>query len=344
MYDKLYEIRKEVNNSPKIVVTTPVRNEAWVLDAFLTCTSSWADHIIVADHHSTDGSREIALKYPKVTLIDNPTDEWYENECRAKLLEEACKILGDKIIFALDADEFLSEGFVETKGWERIMNSRPNTIFCFRWRSVYDDMYHICDEFGYMEWAAHYGESIDVVAEYRKREHHAVHASRVPCLEESRAQYVMIDDIRFVHLAKLNKVRTQNKLDFYQVTWADKNPMKAKPVSFYRTYSRYYPEGVILLQQPVKLTCKGNDTDYSSLVKTADYGKHYIDEMIQIFEREGYDKFLKLNIWNNPYLLERGINPRRPLRVRLIHWYLNHTNGELFSIRLVDYLLKNLFL
>ena len=154
----------------------------------------------------------------------------------------------------------------------------------------------------------------------------------------------MIDDIRFVHLAKLNKVRTQNKLDFYQVTWADKNPMKAKPISFYRTYSRYYPKGVILLQQPVKLTCKGDNTDYSSLVKSADYGKHYIDEMIQVFEREGYDKFLKLNIWNNLYLLERGINPHRPLHVRLIHWYLNHTNGALFSIRLIDYLLKNLFL
>ena len=332
-----------MNNTPQIVVIAPVRNEAWVLDAFLTCTSSWADRIIIADHHSTDGSREIAQKCPKVTLIDNPTDEWYENECRAKLLEEACSIPGDKIIFALDADEFLSEGFAETKGWKTIMNSSPNSIFCFRWRSVYDDMCHIHDESYYMEWAAHYSLDIDVVAEYRKREHHAVHASRVPCLEENRAKYIMIDDIRFVHLAKLNKARTQNKLDFYQVTWADKNPMKAKPVSFYRTYSRYYPEGVILSQQPVKLTGKGDNTDYSSLVRTADYGKHYIDEMIQVFEREGYDKFLKLNIWNNPYLLERGINPHRPLHVRLLHWYLNHTYNSIWLVRYFDKVLNWLF-
>ena len=328
----------------KIVVITPVRNEAWVLDAFLTCTSSWVDHIIVADHHSTDGSREIALKYPKVTLIDNPTNEWYENECRAKLLEEACKIPGDKIIFGLDADEFLSEGFAQSKGWERIMTSKPNTIFCFRWRSVYDDMCHINDESGYMEWAAHYADDVDVVAEYRKREHHAVHASRVPCLEESRAQYVMIDDIRFVHLAKLNKVRTQNKLDFYQVTWADKNPMKAKPISFYRAYSKYYPNESLVLPQPVKLTCKGDNTDYSCLIKSADYGKHYIDEMIQIFEREGFDKFIKLNIWDNLYLIQRGIHPLRPLSVRIVHWYLRKTTGKInFLIKLFDKVLNKFF-
>ena len=325
---------------PKIVVITPVRNEAWVLDAFLTCTSTWADHIIIADHHSTDGSREIVIKYPKVTLIDNPTDEWYENECRAKLLEEACKITGDKIIFGLDADEFLSEGFAETKGWERIMTSKPNTIFCFRWRSVYDDMFHIYDEANYMEWAAHYSPDIDVVTEYRKRERHAVHASRVPCLEESCAQYVMIDDIRFVHLAKLNKGRTQNKLDFYQVTWVDKNPMKAKPISFHRTYSRYYPGGVILSSQPVKLTCKGDDKDYSCMIKSADYGKHYIDEMVRIFQRDGYDRFMKLNIWGNPYLLEKGIRPRRPVHIRALHWYLNHTDDNSMFVKWIDKVLK----
>lgn len=314
-----------MNTTPKIIVITPVRNEAWVLDAFLSCTSSWADHIIIADHHSTDGSREIAQKYPKVTLIENPTDEWYENLCRAKLLEEACRIPGDKIIFGLDADEFLSEGFAASKGWQTILTSPPNFIFCFRWRTMYDDMCHFHDEDGYFEWAAHYASDIDVAAEYLKIEHHAVHASRVPCLEESRAKYIMIDDIRFVHLAKLNKERTRNKLDFYQVTWADKNPTKARPVSFYRTYSRYYPSDITLADLPIKLVCKNDEKDYISLVKTADYGKHYIDEMIQVFNREGYAKFLKLNIWHNPYLLARGINPHRPWYVRCVHFYLNHT-------------------
>lgn len=69
---------------PALVVVTPVRNEAWVLDAFLTCVSSWADYIVVADQHSTDGSREIAAKYEKVILVDNDAAEM--NQAAARLL------------------------------------------------------------------------------------------------------------------------------------------------------------------------------------------------------------------------------------------------------------------
>ena len=108
---------------PTIVVVTPVRNEAWVLDAFLTCTSSWADRIIIADQHSTDGSREIAAKYAKVTLVDNDAAEMNQAAARLLLFEEADKIEGDKIVVALDADEFLTKGFDKTEGWERILSS-----------------------------------------------------------------------------------------------------------------------------------------------------------------------------------------------------------------------------
>ena len=57
------------------IVMTPVRNEAWVLRAFLETTSLWADYIIIADQMSTDGSREIAKSYEKVILIDNKNPE-----------------------------------------------------------------------------------------------------------------------------------------------------------------------------------------------------------------------------------------------------------------------------
>ena len=59
------------NRNPQLIVLTPVRNEAWVLRAFLTATSLWADKIIIADQMSTDGSREICKEFPKVILLDN---------------------------------------------------------------------------------------------------------------------------------------------------------------------------------------------------------------------------------------------------------------------------------
>jgi len=326
--------------TPKIIVITPVRNEAWVLGAFLICTSSWADHIILADHHSEDETREIAKKYEKVILIDNPTFEWYESECRARLLEEACKIPGDKVIFGLDADEFLSEGFEKTESWQKIIHSQGNEIFCFNWLNLYDDFRTAEYTDMHFEWAAHFDGTVDVVAEYRKRETHAVHCARVPCLEV--CQYINVDDFWVVHLAKLNHEKVRQKNDFYQVTWVDKNKEKHNPISMYRGYSKFYPDQLAHLETPVKLCRMGDDRDYSSLVQTADYGRHYVDEMVRVFQREGTAKFAKLCIWDNPYLKAAGIKPEIPLRYRLLHWYLRKTQSHSSSmlIKGIDKILK----
>ena len=327
---------------PIIIVITPVRNEAWVLDAFLTCTSSWADYIILADHHSEDNTREIAKKYEKVILIDNPTFEWYEAQCRKRLLEEACKIPGDKVIFALDADEFLSEGFEKTESWKRIVGSQENEIFCFNWLNLFDNFKTAEYTKMHFEWAAHFVASVDVVKEYKRRETRAVHCMRVPCLETDVCKYVFVDDFWIVHLAKLNHEKIRQKYDFYQVTWLDKNKEKVDPINMYREYSKYYPDNIVHLDKPVKLCCMGDNKDYAYLVQTSDYGKHYVDEMVRVFEREGIDKFAKLCIWDNPYLKAAGFSPKLQLKYRLLHWYLRKTQGNSNkeTVRAIDKLLK----
>jgi hypothetical protein len=260
------------------------------------------------------------------------------------LLEEAAKIPGDKIIFGLDADEFLSEGFEKTKSWERIINSKGNEIFCFNWLNLFDNFSTVEYTSMHFEWAAHFDTSLDFVEEYKKREKHAVHCSRVPCLEE-QCRYINVDDFWVVHLAKLNHEKMRQKFDFYQVTCVDKNKEKADSISMFRNYNKYYPDKITLLDAPVKLCCKGEDKDYSYLVSSSDYGKHYVDEMLRVFEREGTDKFLKLAVWDNPYLKEAGINPKLPLKYRLLHWYLRKTQ-EVSGRRLVktfDKVLKKVF-
>ena len=334
-----------MKDKPTIIVITPVRNEAWVLDAYLTCTSSWADYIILADQHSDDGTREIARKYEKVILIDNPTEEWYEYICRTRLLEEAAKIPGEKIIFGLDADEFLSEGFEKTESWQRIIHSKGNEIFCFNWLNLFDTFSTAEYTSMHFEWAAHFDESVDFVEEYQKREKHAVHCSRIPCLDTSICQYIDVDDFWVVHLAKLNHERIRQKFDFYQVTWIDKNKDKANPIRMYRGYNKYYPDNLSQLDAPVKLCCKGNPEDLSCLVKTSDNGKHYVDEMVQVFNREGTDKFLKLCIWDNPYLTDAGIHPNIPLRFKLLHSYLQRTQpkADRKMVRIMDKVLTRVY-
>jgi hypothetical protein len=127
-------------NRPLLIVLTPVRNEAWILPAFLKATSLWADYIIIADQMSTDGSRDIYTQYEKVILVDNPRTEMHQARTRQLLFDAAKKIEGDKILFTLDADEFLSGDFVNTKGWQTIMNSEPGDVFCFRWMNLLPGM------------------------------------------------------------------------------------------------------------------------------------------------------------------------------------------------------------
>ena len=50
-----------------------------------------------------------------MTIIDNPRTEMHQARTRQLLFDAAKKIEGDKILFALDADEFLSGDFVKKK-------------------------------------------------------------------------------------------------------------------------------------------------------------------------------------------------------------------------------------
>ena len=332
-----------IHERPKIIVITPVRNEAWVLEAFLTHCSSWADRIIIADQHSTDGSREIAAAFPKVTLIDNPHEEWIENEVRTLLIEEAWRTEGEKIIFALDADEFLSKGFSESDGWHRLLESEPNEVFCLRWFNLYGDFCH-GEVNGGAEWVGRFCSDLNLGEEYHRIEHHAVHCMRVPCLEEERCRYTNIEDIRFVHLGGLDRRRTRNKLDFYQVVNHDKNPHKTSAITLYREYTRQCHYEAPSLPEPVAIEdASGNDL--TPLVRTSDHGQHYIDEMTSIFKREGYRKFAALCIWDNPDLRAAGIDYRTPMAIRLMHSYLRHSQkcSDTPLVRFVDKILKRLF-
>lgn len=328
-------------NRPTIIVVTPVRNEAWIMDAFLTCVSSWADHIILADQRSNDGTREIASQYDKVILIDNDLPEMNQAAARELMFREVDKIEGDKIVFALDADEFLSEEFDKTEGWRRIMQSEPNEIFCFKWLNLYGDFNHSVSNTGFMEWACHFASGLSLAQEYHNCERRAVHEMRIPCLSTDRASYVFIDDIQFVHLARVNLVRQKNKEAFYQVSSLAKLTGRMSGVGLYRLYN---PPQIapVSLKKDVLLYVENSSIDARDLIKKGDVGQYYIDEMVQILRRDGYKKYLKIDIWDNPYLIRAGVSPRIPLKYRLLHAYLRKTQplADKMVVRVLDRILK----
>jgi len=111
------------------VVICPVKDEAWILDKFLNAVSLFADHIVVLDHNSTDGSREIAARFPKADVLEYSNDDFDENARRRLLLERARHFGRGNVIFALDADEFLTPSFLSSEIQEKIYSAPEGTRF-----------------------------------------------------------------------------------------------------------------------------------------------------------------------------------------------------------------------
>lgn len=218
-------------------------------------------------------------------------------------------------MLALDADEFLSKGFDQTEGWKRILSSQPNELFCFRWLNVYGNLKNVILDDRYMEWGCHFPSNVRISELYLQCEKRSVHEMRVPCLPSGEVSYVEIDDIQFVHLARLNLARQKNKEDFYQVSTVAKLKTNISAVSLFRSYHQPEPS-FLTLEHEIELYAPGREGSVAGLVKQDDYGMYYIDEMRAIFLRDGFAKYLKLDIWENRFLKEKGLCPKVPLRYR----------------------------
>ena len=220
---------EENKTRPIFVVLTPVRNEAWILRAFLEATSLWADHIIIADQMSTDGSREIARSFPKVTLIDNDRQEMHQAATRRLLFDAAKKIPGDKVIFTLDADEFLAGDFVHSDDWKKIVGSETDDAFCWRWMNLKKGDFTQYSTHRHYYWAVH--EAPDVwEGEFPDN---FIHEWRLPWPPKART--INLDELHSLHFARVNEVRQRNKERFYQVSTLACKP-SANPIKLFRQY------------------------------------------------------------------------------------------------------------
>lgn len=124
----------------KIVVLTPVKNEAWILPLFCKSASIWADYIVIADQQSTDGSRDIASQYPKVIIIDNDSPDLDEGYRDKILVDKARELVGNNgILFRIDADEIFTPNF-ESKEWKKIKDSECGTVWHFRWIQLNNEL------------------------------------------------------------------------------------------------------------------------------------------------------------------------------------------------------------
>ncbi len=330
--------QKTMPSRPLLIVMTPVRNEAWVLRAFLQATSLWADYIIIADQMSTDGSRDIYKQFPKVTVIDNTMTEMHQAAARRLLFDAAMKIEGNKVLFALDADEFLSGDFVHTEAWNGILTSQAGDCFCWRWMNLYPDGKTYSTFTPYF-WALHPNEDWQegIFPD------NFIHEWRLPWPSKN-SKTVEISDFCSIHFNRVNQCRQANKERFYQVSSLAQSATNWNFFSIYRMYHATDHSEHLPVPTDAYKFYEDNGIDLWQLIDFDDEGQHYTDVVKHYFERDGLKKYAWLDIWNDDWCKTIGVeNPQRwyhRLTLRFLKWSGEHRN--LFT-RAIDKLLKLLW-
>jgi hypothetical protein len=277
-------------DKPTYICLTPIRNEAWILERFLQCASLWADHIIVADQCSDDGSREIARRFSKVTLIDNDSPA-YDEGARQRLLIEASRAIpaeGKRVLIALDADEMLTANWKGSAEWEKAASAKEGTVLRFQWVNLqpgFDTAWIPREDiaFGYVDdGSPHTGEKI--------------HSTRLPT--PAGAPVLPLRDIKVLHYQYTSWERMRSKQRWYQC-WERLNHPAKRPIQIYRQYNfmQAFPPDEMHPTRPEWLD--GYESAGIDMRGVRSEGCTWWDrEIVSMFLKHGTERFRRLDIWD----------------------------------------------
>ncbi|HMQ30109.1 MAG TPA: glycosyltransferase family 2 protein [Chloroflexaceae bacterium] len=306
-----------------IICLTPVKNEEWILERFLQAASLWADHIVVADQHSTDTSRAIASRFPKVRLVHNQ-DVTYSEVSRQQLLVNTARLIAQpSVLIALDADEFLTANVLTSPEWQQAVGAAPGTVFEFTWANVLSDLTHY--------WAVP-SRFLGFVDDGSEQKGGDIHNNRLPF--PRGAPRMVFKDIFVLHYQYADWARMQSKHRWYQCWERVRYPHK-RALDIYRLYHHmdHIPRSTIR-QLPCEWRAAYYDRDID-LGRFAAQPMYWWDrEVLGMFERYGTETFRKEAIWdcdwNNLARQVYGENapriddPRRPTD-KAMHTFLRTT-------------------
>jgi glycosyltransferase involved in cell wall biosynthesis len=274
---------------PTVICLTPILNESWILEKFLKCASLWADHIILADQKSTDNSLEIARRFPKVRLVENPAKQYDEMERQQVLLAEARRIPGRRLLLALDADEFLTANFLSSPEWNSILHAAPGTVISFQWPFVHTNYADLSYFLLLKEMRLGF---VDDGSQHLGK---AIHSGRVPA--PPLAPILRPKQIKVMHYCMMDRERFESRLRWYQC-WELLN-LKRRPIDLYRFYHTdlFVPTDAIK-PLPGEWTRGYEEAgiDVTSVHCEPDY--RWDREVLRFLEEHGAAKFRRLAIWD----------------------------------------------
>lgn len=289
----------------KKIVLLPVKNEAWILRQSLHNFSSFADHIIVADQSSTDGSREIYKEFPKVIMIENPANG-HSNSVRWLLLDSARKMFGYKnLIICIDADEMVSkeaiakmEEFIQDKSLKSLSFQLP-------WVQLWKDVNHYRND---GVWANNFKTIAFVDSKNLDYQHEEVindHTSRVPLTEN-----VVKIDSPLLHFQYVAFESAMIKQAWYRASELIDGKKSARYINY--KYSITKECNSLVLNTPTGWL---EQIPEARLVQATTVDSWNYKTLLNWFQKYGVNFFEPLDIWDIPKLRKIFIeeNQRSPV-------------------------------
>ena len=207
------------------ICLSPTRNEAWIINQFLAAAKTWADHVVVADQGSTDGTLKHLESAPGVELISNDSPVYDEAHRQQILLERARTFSGKRILIALDADEALSANFATSKEWHRLDEATPGTVVRFRWVNILP---------GFKEaWTPPGFQAFGFVDDGSEHKATRIHSPRLP--QPEGAPVIDLEDVVVLHFQYVAWERMVSKHRWYQAWESVTHPQKG-PLQIFRGY------------------------------------------------------------------------------------------------------------
>jgi hypothetical protein len=273
-----------------IIVLTPVKNEAWIIERFLKVTEKFADAIIIADQFSTDETVAIALRCPKVHLIINDNPEYDEAYRQVLLIEKARDLYkGKKCLLALDADEVMTADSLDSAFWNNLHKIEPGTVIGFEKPDVISPIENCIrhESFFYLGY-------IDDGEPHQGKK---IHSVRIP--KKDSSPLLNIVDVKFMHYALTRKLEYRARQRQYSVIENIKN---VSP--FYRRLLSYSPRiNDYMAKHNISMTpsCWFNGWEELGIdmrtIPSTEFNTYNL-QVLEIFKKYGVEKFYMDDIWD----------------------------------------------
>lgn len=296
----------------KIITLVPVKNEAWILESALENFSRFSDAIIVADQMSTDGSRDICKKFPKVTLIDN-AEIGHSNKVRWMLLDAARKIEGNNLLISIDADEAISPKLFEDK--EFLSSLNKGDVLEFKWIQLWKSFDHYRDDGAWRNSYKQIGFVDDRTSDYLRIEVINDHTNRIP----AACGKIIRPETPLLHYQFIPWEQTQMKQAWYRCSELIARSASARKINY-----KYAP--TLDTECPLKPTpsqwVAGLKLPFG--VERLPASWHHA-QILSWFDRHGIAFFEPLQIWHihalrEEFMRKTGQQPRAKTYPKFVIW------------------------